>query len=232
MPEFQFNKVKYALLAAKIGGPKYLMAEILRRLYRKNTFISLVKHLNEADNEIKSKIKYSLNPASAEDIKELSLLLKNEGPESIFDLLQRMWFYDCGFHNCYVARTVPGNELCYMQWTITRQDGNAHTSAFASNFPRLGEEEMQLENAYTFKQFRGNRLMPAVMNQLFQIARSKGMKRVVTWVMEDNEASLKGCANVGFKKFEFINRTKLLFSTRYKITPAADYLPDLNCNYE
>jgi hypothetical protein len=232
VPELQFNKAKYVLLAAGVGGPRYLLIQILRRLYRKSTFIGLVKHLGEADTEIKSKIDYSLNPASVEDINELPQLLKNEGPESIFDLLQRMWFYDSGFHNCYVARTIPGNDLCYMQWTISRQDGNAHTRLFASSFPRLKEGEMQLEHAYTFKRFRGNRLMPAVMNQLFQIARRKNLKRVITYVLEDNAASLKGCSSVGFKKFEIVSQTKIPFFNRYKIIPAADYLPDLNCNYE
>jgi RimJ/RimL family protein N-acetyltransferase len=77
---------------------------------------------------------------------------------------------------------------------------------------------MQLEHAYTFKKFRGNKIMPAVMNQLFQIARERGFKRVITYVLKENIASLKGCYNVGFRDFEIVYRTKLPFSTRYEIT--------------
>jgi hypothetical protein len=217
----QSNKAKYALLAARYGGLNYLFTETKQRIYRKETFIGLVKDLNENDIEIKSKIDYSLRLASPDDIDEILDFIKYEGKEAIFELIQRKWFYDSGFHNCYIARTRMNNDLCYMQWTISWQDENAGSPDFKSSFPWLEEQEMQLEHAYTFTRYRGNRIMPAVMNDLFQIGREKGLKRVISYVLADNTASLKGCRSVGFKDFRIVQRTKLPFLTRYKITPSS-----------
>jgi hypothetical protein len=218
--EKQIKKAKYAGLALRAGGIGYITTEVIRRTYRHKTFIGMAKSLDEADNEVKSKIDYSLHLASAEDIEMIPQYLNSEGREYILDLLQRIWFYYSGFHQCYIARTVPGNELCYMQWALCRQDENADSLIFKSLFPRLGEQEMQLEHAYTFKRFRGNKISYAVTNQLFQIARNKGLKRVITYVMADNKSSLKTCQNAGYKQFEILNRTTLPFFARDTIIQA------------
>jgi hypothetical protein len=217
--EQRFKKAQYALKAARLVGFKFFTPVMLRRIYRRETFIGLVKYLDEADSEVTCKIGYSLNEAAPEDFEELSRGLLSEDKEEIFDLIQRVWFYDCGFHNCFIARTVPGNEMCYMQWALTQQDDNAGSKEFISSFPRLENREMQLEHAYTMKRFRGNKIMPAVMNQLFQVARDKGLNRVITYVEDYNIASLKGCYSVGFKQFEVVRRTKLPLVTRYRINP-------------
>lgn len=219
MLEQHLKKAKYALLAAKFGGFDYLLSEIKQRTYRKERFIGLAKYLNEPDIEVKSKIDFNLKLATPEDIREMLEIGRSEGKDAIFDLIQRKWFFDSGFRNCYVARTSPGSEMCYMQWMISRRDENAGTEIFQSSFPRLENAEIQLEHAYTFTKFRGNRIMSAVMNQLFQIARQQAAARVITYVLDNNPASLKGCYNVGFKDFEIVQRVKFPFATRYRITP-------------
>jgi RimJ/RimL family protein N-acetyltransferase len=215
----QFKKAGYALLAARYGGIGYVFNSAKQRTYRKETFLGLAKDLNEPDIKIQSRVEYSLKRASREDINEMLDGLRTEGRESIFELIQRKWFYESGYQNCYVARTKEENELCYLQWAITLQDANAYSTDFKLSFPRLGENDMQLEHAYTFIRFRGNKIMPAVMNDLFNVARSKGLKRVTTYVLSDNTASLKGCYNVGFKTFEVVRRTQSPFATHYEITP-------------
>jgi RimJ/RimL family protein N-acetyltransferase len=214
-----FKKAKYAILAAKFGSISYLFTEIRRRIYRKETFIGFEKRLDGAGVEIKSKIPYSLHLASAEDMQEMLLNIQTEGKEALFDLIQRKWFYDSGFHNCFIARTLENNEICYLQWTISRQDDNAGSPDFKSSFPWLGEQDMQLEHSYTFKEYRGKKLMPSVMNRLFQMAGEKGYKRVIGYVLSDNIAALRGCETAGFKKCEIVRRTKLPFSTRNEIIP-------------
>jgi len=217
----QFRKSHYTLLAVKFGGLSYLLAEFRRRLYRRETFIGLARNLEEPDSEVTCRIPYSLHLASGSDIQEMVDLLQFEGKDSIFDLLQRKWFYDSGFRNCYVARTLEGNQICYVQWTISTQDSNAGSSDFSASFPRLKDHEMQLEHAYTFKAFRGFNLMPAVMNDLFRIAREKGYPRVITYVQAENVASQKGCFKVGFQVFELVHRRKLFLFNRSEIIPLA-----------
>ncbi len=219
----QIKKVKYALLAANIGGLDYLFKEIKQRAYRQETFIGLAKSLNEPDFPVRCKIEYSLRLAAAGDIEDMVLHCRDEGKEATFDIIQRKWFFESGFHNCYVARAISTGEICYLQWAISLRDSNAESQLFKSTFPRLKSQDLLLEHAYTFRKFRGNKIMPSVMNQLFQIARQNGFARVITYVLDNNPASLKACYTVGFQDFEIVRRTKLPFITRYQITEPAVY---------
>jgi hypothetical protein len=217
MPVLPLKKAKYAILMAEFGGFRYLFQEISQRIYRKEQFIGLEKHLSLPIVQIESKIPYSLSIASAEDMEDIFRKIKTESKSSIFELIQRKWFYETGFHTCYIARAAGNLDICYMQWMISRKDANAWSDNFKSSFFRLRDEDIQLEHAYTFEKYRGNRIMPSVMTRLFEIARDKGFKRVITYVIADNIGSLKGCYLAGFKKFEEIHRTKFPFSTQYEI---------------
>jgi ribosomal protein S18 acetylase RimI-like enzyme len=223
MLKLLLEKARYGLLLAEYGGPGSLLSNARKMIYRKALAVGLEKDLGEADIEVKGDIDYSLKLATPDDMEEIVRHLRNGSGDSVPNLIQRKWFYDAGFHNCYLARTTATNEPCYMQWTISRHDENAGSAVFNSSFtyPRLGDQDVQLDDAYTFVKYRGRRIMPSVMNKLFQIARAKGYKRVVTYVDADNEASLKGCYRVGFRPFEQVERTVLLFSTRFKIIPAS-----------
>ncbi len=217
MLELLYNKVKYAILAVKLGGISYLLAEIKRRAYRKETFIGLEKNLTEAIPEIEGKIEYSLNLASPEDLAEAFRNIKNEGRDNLFDLLQRKWFYETGFRNCYLARAMPTNEICYMEWIVSLKDNNSTSRIFRSSFPWLSPQDIQFEHSYTFKKYRGNQLMTSVTSRLFKIAREQGFKRAIGYVLSDNTPALKALEKAGFRKFVEIRRTKFPFYTHYQI---------------
>jgi len=221
MFESEIKKANYAFLLAKYGGIEHLFTEIKRRIYHKTVSIGLEKDLNEPDIEIQPRTDYTLKLAEREDIEEINNYIKTEGKQSRLYLLYRKWFYDAGFNNCYIARSTDTNELCYMQWIISQYDQNSNSPIFKSsyNFVRLGEYDAQLENAYTFVKYRGKKIMPSVMNKLFQIARNRGFKRVITYVGSDNISSLKGCHSVGFKQFEQIHINLFLLSARRLIIP-------------
>jgi RimJ/RimL family protein N-acetyltransferase len=218
-----YKKVKHAILAAELGGIYYLLSETMRRAYRKETFIGLKKHLTEAGSEVPSKIEYSLQLASKEDMAEVFLNIKNEGKEAYFDLLQRKWFYESGFHNCYVARAKSSNEICYMGWTIALEDGNSASSIFKKSFPWLGPHDIQIEHCYTFKKYRGKQIMSSVTNQLFKFARKNGFEVAIAYVLSSNTNSIKAFEKAGFKKSEEIRRIKFLFYTRYQVAQLAKH---------
>jgi L-amino acid N-acyltransferase YncA len=73
-----------------------------------------------------------------------------------------------------------------------------------------------MENSYTFKKYRGKKLYPSALVELAEIARDKGFKRILTYVREDNLASIKGCERAGFQVFGRVTEVKLLFSTKRK----------------
>ena len=113
-------------------------------------------------------------------MKEVFQKIKTESKESAYELIQRKMFYDSGFHNCYVARTADTNELCHINWLLSSEDNNVRSRGFRSQLPRLKEDELLVENFFTFEKYRGNRLMASVIGQSLEMARSKGFKRMIT----------------------------------------------------
>jgi hypothetical protein len=216
-----YKRLKHAIIAAELGGISYLLSETARRAYRRETFIGLKEYLNGAEIEVPCKIEYSLQLASKEDIAEAFLHIRSEGKDAFFDLLQRKWFYESGFHNCYIARSVPSNEICYMGWTVSLKDDNAASPIFRKSFPWLGTRDIQFEHCYAFKKYRGNQIMSSVTNQLLKIARENGFELAIAYVLSDNISSIKAFERTGFKKYEEIRRTKLLSYTHYKIIQLA-----------
>jgi hypothetical protein len=205
------KKAHYAFLLLRIGGLIPFLSQMKRQIYSRGTFLGLQKDLNTDNIDVACEVEYSLQLASEEDMEELLERAKYESRESAHELIQRKWFYDSGFRNCYIARALDTGELCYMQWMISSAAEPVLLQEFAGKFPVLGEDEVLLENAYTFEKYRGKRVMPSVEVRLAGIARDKGFKRMITYVLEDNVASLKGCERAGFQVFEKVPEVKIFF---------------------
>ncbi len=208
------RKVRYAVLLARVGGPKVFFRQLKRQVYSRATFIGLEKNLNTKCAPVPCRVEYALQLASEKDMDEVVQKAKTESKESAHELVQRRWFYESGFLNCYVARTIDTGELCYMVWLISLVDRALVKSGFRDMLPRLKEDEILMENSYTFEKHRGNRIMPSAMAEWSEMARSNGFKRVITYVRQDNIASLRGCERAGFRKFEEIPEFKLLFFSK------------------
>jgi RimJ/RimL family protein N-acetyltransferase len=154
-----------------------------------------------------------LRPASTEDIEEVLQKSKTQSSESAHELIQRKWFYESGFHDYYVARTSDANQLCHIAWLLSPEDDTVVRHGFRYRLPGLKESEVLVENLFTFESYRGKGIMSSAMVKLGELARTKGFKRMITYVSHDNIASLKACERAGFKKFEEIPELKLLFFT-------------------
>ena len=202
------------MLLLKVGGPIPFLHQLRRQIWSRANFLGMEKTLNAESVQVPCAIEYRLRPASKEDLEEMVRLARLEGKEAVRELVQRKWFYDCGFHDCYVARTVKDNELCYVQWLVSRVDNKAIDDGFGNRLPRLQEDEILVENAFTFSKYRGNRLYPSALLQLAEVARKRGFRRMLVYVREDNIASLKGCERAGFRVFEKVPEVKLLLLTK------------------
>lgn len=211
------TKARNAIALARMGGIGTLLTSLRPGLYSQIILEGLERNLADQDIEINSQVKYYLQRATARDIEEIYRKAQVEKPASRQELIIRKRFFDIGFHNCYIARDALNDDICYMQWMISWKDENAGSPDFMMRFKRLGQLDVQLEHAYTFEKYRGKKVMPAVMNDLFRIARERGFKRVITYVGADNIASLKGCQKVGFQKYEEIHWRRILFFQYYRI---------------
>ncbi len=202
----------------RTGGPKVFFYQLRRQIFRRDIQIGLFINM-EAEKPlapIGCHVKYYVRPATKEDMNEVMEKAKAETSQSVQLLIHRGWLYDCGFRNWYIARIDGTDEICYMQCIIRPEDNGLIARSFQNWFPQQKEGEALLEGAYTFEKFRGNGIFAAVMNDICEINRRKGFKRIKTYIDKDNIASLKGVDRIGFKKFEEVKSLVLLFCTRRK----------------
>ncbi|UCB42523.1 MAG: GNAT family N-acetyltransferase [Dehalococcoidales bacterium] len=208
------RKVRYSVLLLNAGGPKVFFRHLGRQIYSRETYFGLQKALDFNCVEVPSRLEYTLRPVSQDDIKEVLSVVREESKESAHDLIQRAWFYESGFHNCYVARTTDTDQLCHIQWLVSAEADKEAIRNFGSRLPTLKDDEILIENMYTFEKYRGNYIMSSLTTRLCEMARNKGFKRALAYVRPDNTASLKGLESIGFSKFEEISEYKVLFSTQ------------------
>ena len=211
-----FGTTQYALLLLKLAGARVFFRQLRRQLCSIVTFIGLERNL-EADNvPLPARIEYTVRLATAKDMEDIFQRAKTESKESTHELLHRWWFYESGFHNCYVARTVTTGEICYIQWILSPDDGKVVSQMFRSKFPTLKKDDILLAKAYTFEKYRGNRLMPSVAVKSPEVARNDRFKRMIAYVDQNNIASLKALERAGFRKFEEMHELRLFFYTTRK----------------
>jgi GNAT superfamily N-acetyltransferase len=208
--------MRYAILLIRIDGAILFFSHLKGQIFHRYAFLSLQKNLDTKSLPIPCEVRYSLQLASDKDMQEMIEMARAEGKESAYELIGRKLFYDSGFRDCYVARSADTNELCFIQWMISPQVCQGLYRDFGNMLPRLESTDLWMENSYTFKKYRGKKLYPAVLVDLAHIARDKGFKRILTYVREDNIASIKGCERAGFQVFGRGTEVKFLFSTRRK----------------
>jgi hypothetical protein len=103
-----------------------------------------------------------------------------------------------GLEALYVATSEAGDPV-YAQWLVRPNALRVADSAFPGMLLPPSPEQVLIEGAYTFSDFRGMRAMADGMGQLLRIARNEGYRWAVTNVADGNIASLRGCARVGFE---------------------------------
>jgi hypothetical protein len=208
------RKIRYVLQVFKIAGPLVLLKQLKGQVYDRATYVCLEKDLSAPDSPVQCAVKYTLHLATAEDMEEITKKARTESKDSARELVRRRLFYECGFHNCYVARTADSGELCHIKWIITAEDNDLISRGFSSTLPRLGPDEVMTENTFTFEKYRKSRIGAAVRNDLAEMMRRQGFKRAIGYVNQNNPAALKSFLIDGYRVFDELDELRLFFHTR------------------
>lgn len=112
------------------------------------------------------------------------------------ELLLRRGMCEAGVRTLYAARSE--SRPVYAQWLVRAADQDLIHAHAPGRYDRLASDEALLEGAYTFLAFRRMGAMGDGMAQLLRIAAAEGARSAITYVGQENLASLRGCANVGF----------------------------------
>lgn len=184
--------------------PGMALARLARRVagrmeqgfYSVNKGIGLRRDLARPLERPRAKIPLDIRPLVAADLDVLLPLHGDIPPPEAQQIRWRRHFLKKAPGDCYVAVDLRDGRPCYMQWLIGARD-NGGLAPFRC-FPRLGDDEALMEQAYTIPTHRGLGVMSAAMARIAERAAHFGARYVLTFVPEDGTASLKACQRAGF----------------------------------
>jgi len=188
----QIDRLKTLALLIKGGETADILKELGKRLYANDASIILRRDLS----------KPHVTPAISSNVR-IRPLEQRDIPAIIKERPLRLPTLNARIPTCYVAVTAD-DSICYMQWLVGARDTDKLRPFFklrplskGTLYP-LASDEMLLEFAYTFEKFRGQGIMSHAMSRIAEKALEHGARSVITFVQQDNIASLKGCERAGF----------------------------------
>jgi hypothetical protein len=123
--------------------------------------------------------------------------LPRTGPDDYLQVMLRVLWCEAGVNELFVG-DGPDGQPAYCQWLVRARDQWPLQRHSPGRYPALRDDEVLLEGAYTFSAYRRKGAMADGMHQLLEAARDEGARTALTYVADDNVASLRGCAAVGF----------------------------------
>jgi GNAT superfamily N-acetyltransferase len=143
-----------------------------------------------------AKIPIEMRPTDPREFKGFKDELAKSDGADYRKVLIRAWYCRAGVETLYVG--FDGDQPAYAQWLATPEDQRRIPRVLPGRFPELNPDELLVEGAYTFAEYRRLGLMRDGMAQLLRFALETGASAAITYVGVDNIPSLRGCADVGF----------------------------------
>ena len=200
------------LLVVRSGKIAKLARELVKRVFSNSESYLLRRDLTVPFQAQAPKQPIEVRPISDSDIP--AILSARPG---------RLLILKANIPTCYLGVTDRG-EISYMQWLIGQGDLDRFRPFFDGELRNLRKDEVLLEFAYTFEQFRGQKIMPAAMAAIAEKGLLTGARYAVTYVQKDNIAALKGCAAAGFAPYMIRNERWRIFSFKESFSNLPDGL--------
>jgi len=200
------------LLVVRSGKFAKLARELVKRVFSNSESYLLRRDLTIPFHAQAPKQPIEVRPISDSDI-----------PVILSARPGRLLILKANIPTCYLAIT-EGGQIAYMQWLIGQADLERFRPFFDGELRNLGKDEVLLEFAYTFEQFRGQKIMPAAMAEIAEKGVLSGARYAVTYVQKDNIAALKGCAAAGFSPYMIRNERWRIFSFKESFRSLPDGL--------
>jgi hypothetical protein len=177
-------------------GPRLASRTLVEQLWYTKLFIGLRCDLENLPDVRPAKVEVAMEPRSTESYHAFEQELARVRGIDYIEVLLRIGFCEDGVQTLYAAEHEGAP--VYTQWLVRANDQDIMERHTPGRYPTLADDEVLLEGAYTFTEFRRMGVMADGMLQLLRIAREEGALAAITYVASDNVASLRGCAAVGF----------------------------------
>ena len=189
-------------------GVHGLIQLLLDRFFSINHYYVVKVNLkNLSDYPLKRDPSGELSLINEEDLLKIKQHVKNYTVEDRREILGRIHFYERGFRNCYVMKV--DNKIAYLQWILYPDENENIKKYFKNTFYSLSGQQVMIENAFTFPEFRGRGYLPYVTRLLLNKAKEDGYKSAIGYIRTDKITSLNEFFKMGFKVTQYIREIKL-----------------------
>jgi hypothetical protein len=214
MPGLRGSSVRDWATAIREMGPKGIADTLRVRAWSESREFGLACEANGAPEPARrAKVPVVMQPMDgAVGVAHFTAELDRVNGDEHRDVHNRVRMCANGVRTLYMSLD-PQGEAIYAQWLVAPGEETPLQQTIPNQFPTLPEGEWLVEGAYTFMNFRRMGAMGDGMHQLLMTARDAGGRRVITYVGEENLASLRGCANAGFT-LDHVRVTRHRFNVR------------------
>ena len=199
----------------RLLGPRLFLEKVRYQLFSRIHHLCVGKELDNRNLSSESTGGIILSLASSQDVLQFFQLMAADSKKSRYAMLERKSFYEAGFENCYIGRTIESGEMASINWLVTPDD--IKKTRFEHRYIFLKEDEILGENIFTLEKFRGMGVMDATGRQEEAIAAQQGYKRILFIVREDNIASLKSSINRSHLVYRKLMISHVFFRVNVKI---------------
>ena len=196
------------------------LAEVLKnKTYMNETCYELRRDLDTPFRVRRAKIPLMVRELRREDI---PLIFDgrdaNLSHEGFLWREHRLRLIENNIQTCYVGVTEVGRP-CHVQWVFQPRQNDRRREVFGNEFPEIQNDEIILEYAFTLEPYRGLNIGPWAGEKIFEIEKTKGIRRAITFVSVANIQALKMAKVGGFLPFQIRKEQWRLFHKTFSFEP-------------
>jgi GNAT superfamily N-acetyltransferase len=178
------------------GGIRGLWLGIMWRQTFYRRVLLMERALDQPIPEITARVPTVFNLLKGTEVSEYVRFRPDSNPSEIHSRLnQRHW--------CFVARHK--GRIVHACWGTTSQ---ASIDYLARRI-QLAPGEVYTYDSFTLPQFRGLNIAPAIRVQVLRYFRDAGLRRVISYVLPENKASIHALEKVGYQPFAMMGWVRL-----------------------
>lgn len=204
------------LLILRYAGLRIALQKLMHQLYGRTVFLYTTGEMGTIARP--PRFPCHTVRATEEDIEEVFNQIHNESKGGKYQLLARKWYHERGVGIPYVQKTLDTNEVCCIRWLVTAE--SIKKTGLHDRFPKLSENELMLENVYTFERFRNKGVQTS--SKMSEITERLGLKRIKGQVNKDNNIELRALKGWGSKISERVLERHFLFHVTRKTVERYD----------
>ena len=191
------SKISYAIDLIRKGKIKSVIKGFTKNIYSETISFALKRDSNLEQKTPRAFVKFTFRLYKESDDDYFS---DDEDNISLIKQLQK----------CYVAVTKEGIPF-FRIWLLNSSQNNKIKEFWGDSFPKLKDDEVLTESAFTTPKFRGLGIMPAAMALLAEEAKKEGKRYTITITPITNINSLKATNYAGFKPYAIRKEKYILF---------------------